>query len=273
MKRTLTRLVAHGVLVGGALLLTANIYAQDGSGNIRVQVNVDGTDFVVPLAVAQDGKLLGINQDGKLTAWNFIGQMQIGGPDGGLLTSLNVVADPDPFLGYAIGITDIGAPSVFAFTFGTPIVPTSPPGTFSSSYSGSLTDGGDGAISITPVAPGVPVDGDGVPEVHVVNDGFPLTNDGHDLGPAAAFAGEVGETFVHGPFNELLQPMIGPGPWTWLQVNVTFEGSGGNDFYGLTGRAEKVETPAVPEAASTLLLTLAGLASCALSRRSGLFTR
>jgi hypothetical protein len=259
MKKNLKGLVAHGVIVGCALLLTANTYAQDGSRNI--QVNVDGKDVDVPLEVSQDGKLI---------AWNFSGQLQIGGPDGAILTGLNVVANPDPFLGYAIGITDIGAPSVFGFVFGTPIVATSPPGTFSSSYSGSLTDGGDGAISITPVAPGVPVDGDGVPEVHVVNDGFPLTNDGHDLGPAAAFGGGAS---THGPFNELLFPMVGPGPWTWLQINVTFAGSGGSDFYGLTGRAEKLETPPVPEAASTLLLTLVGLASCALSRRFGLFSR
>jgi len=258
MKRIGNRLVAHGVIVGCALLLATNSYAQDDSRNI--QVNVDGTDVDVPLEISQDGKLIN---------WQFIGQLEIGGPDGALLNGLNVTANPDPFLGYAIGITDIGAPSVFGFVFATPIVATSPPGTFSSSYSASLTDGGNGAISITPVAPGVPVDGDGIPEVHVVNDGFPLTNDGHDLGPAAAF-GEGAST--HGPFNELLFPMIGPGPWTWLQINVTFAGSGGNDFYGLTGRAEKLETPSVPEAASTLLLTLVGLASCALTRRSGLLT-
>jgi hypothetical protein len=173
-----------------------------------------------------------------------------------VLPFVNMSADPDPFLGYAIGITDLGAPSVFGFVFATPIVPTSPPGTVTTGFSASLTDGGDGAISITPGAPGVPTDSDGIDEIHVVTDGFPLTNDGRDLGPGAAFGGGAS---VHGPFNEV-GPMPGPGPWTWMQINVTFAGSGGNDFYGLTGSALKVETPSVPEAGSTLMLLSAALA-------------
>jgi len=257
MKRIVNTLVVSVVVLGSALVLTSNSYAQDGSKNI--QVMVDGEEVDLPLEISQDGKLI---------LWNFVGQLEIGGSDGAILSGLNVTANPDPFLGYAIGVTDIGAPSVFGFVFGTPIVGISPPGTVTSSFSASLTDGGDGAKSITPGAPGVPVDGDGIAEVHVVNDGFPLTNDGLDLGPASGDLGPGASVF--GPFNEA-GPLPGPGPWTWLQINVTFTGSGGADFYGLTGRAEKVES--VPEAASTMLLTLMGLASCALSRRFGLFSR
>jgi hypothetical protein len=90
----------------------------------------------------------------------------------------------------------------------------------------------------------------------VVNDGDPLTNDGLDLGPAGAFDGGAS---VHGPFNEV-GPMPGPGPWTLLQIDVNFEGSGERDNYGLTGSAEKLAS--VPDPASTLVLGLLGLGSC-----------
>jgi hypothetical protein len=266
MKSIVKRIVAaHGV--GCALLLTANSYAQ-GQSDLLIQVMVDGQVWEVPIEFTQEG---------KLTFWNFTGQLLLGNEvDGAILTGLNGSANPDPFLGYAIGITDIGASSTFGFVFGTPIVALSPPGTVTSSFSASLTDGpgagglGVGAKSITPGVPGVPVDGDGIAEVHVVNDGHPLTNDGLDLGPASGVLG--GGASVHGPFNEV-GPLPGPGPWTWLQIDVNFTGSGGGDFYGLTGSAEKVETTRVPEAASTLFLTLVGLASCGLSRRFGLFSR
>jgi len=245
--------------LGAALFLTVNSYAQETR---NIVVSVDGGDPVeVPLEVTQDGKVIN---------WSFFGELAIGGDDGAILTGLNVTADPDPFLGYAIGVVDIGAPSVFGFAFGTPIVPTGPPSDVSVGFSASLTDGGNGAISITPVAPGVPVDGDGITEIHVANDGFPLTNDGHDLGPGAAFVGAPGGAFVHGPFNE--SGTIGGGPWTWMQLDVNFAGSGGNDFYGLTGSLLKVQGT-VPEAGSTLLLTMLGLAGCAVSRRLRLFTK
>jgi hypothetical protein len=233
-----------------------------------VSINSHGQEFG-PVVIIDDERTqitFEVGQDGKLTTWSFSGEFAIGGDDGVILSGLSMFADPDPFLGYAIGITDIGAPSVFGFVFGTPIVPTSPPGTVTTAFSASLTDGGDGAISITPVAPGVPTDSDGVPEIHVATDGFPLTNDGHDLGPGESFVGAPGSAFAHGPFNEA-GSMPEPGPWTWMQLNVTFQGSGGNDFYGLTGSLLKVETPSVPEAGSTLLLTLLGLFGCAVASR------
>jgi len=253
MKKIKNRLApVGGVLLGAALFLTVNSYAQP-------VVSVDGEPVEVPLEITQDGKVIN---------WSFNGRLEIGGTDGAILTGLNMTADPDPFLGYAIGVIDIGAPSVFGFSFGTPIVPTGPQSDVSVAFSAALTDGGNGAISITPVAPGVPVDGDGVTEIHVANDGFPLTNDGHDLGPGAAFAGAPGQAFVHGPFNE--SGTIA-GTWTWLQLDVNFSGSGGNDQYGLTGSLLKVES--IPEAGSTLLLTMLGLAGCAVSRRLRLFAK
>lgn len=245
------RTVVAGALLGSLLISSVNAQTQHLPGP---QVTIDGVRYELPLESGQDGKLY---------TWNLAGELTLGGDNGAILSALSMSADPDPFLGYAIGVTDIGAPSIFGFVFGTPIVPTSPPGTVTSAFSASLTDGGDGAISITPVAPGVPTDSDGIPEIHVASDGFPLTNDGLDLGPGAAFGGGAS---VHGPFNEA-GALSGPGPWTWMQLNITFSGSGGNDFYGLTGSLLKVETPSVPEAGSTLLLTLIGLSGCALTRR------
>lgn len=252
MKTTAKRVIAQGLL-GTAILLASDSFAQTAI----IGITIDGSAAVVPIQPVREG---------KITTWSFVGNLTLGGDNGAVLTGLNVTADPDPFLGYAIGITDIGAPSVFGFVFGTPIVPTSAPGAVTSSFSASLTDGGNGSISITPVAPGVPVDGDGITEIHVVTDGFPLTNDGRDLGPAAAFGGGAS---VHGPFNEI-GPLPGPGPWIWMQINVTFAGSGGNDFYALSGSALKVETPRVPESGSAWLLGVLGLGSCLLIRRFGL---
>jgi hypothetical protein len=214
-----------------------------------------------------------IIQDGKVTVFDFQGQQSVGGEDGVIIQSVNASFDPDPFIGYALAVVDVGAPSTFGFVFATPIVPLVAPGTITSGYSGSLTDGGSDGVSITPVAPGVPTDGDGVEEVHVVTDGFPLTNDGVDLGPAATFPGGIAN--VHGPFNEATG-FPGAGPWTWLQINVTFEGSGGGDFYALSGRAVKEAAPpgpGVPDPASTLVLSLIGLGCCAFSRRLRVFSR
>jgi len=256
MKTTVKKALMHSLILGSVLFSNAKMSA--GELQPLVQVVIDGQTVDVPLRFGQDG---------KLNTWSLVGEpLTIGGTDGALINYLTGAADPDPFLGYAIGVTDIGAPSLFGFVFGTPIVPTSPPGTVTSAFSASLTDGptAPGVISITPAAPGVPVDGDGIPEIHVVTDGFlggALVNDGADLGPAGAYGAGAS---VHGPFNEVVA-MPGPGPWTWLQINVTFTGSGGGDFYGLTGSAVKAE--GVPDTAGTLLLAVLGLAGCALTRR------
>lgn len=236
-------------------VLLFSVFLSHAQGNRQqIEVMVDGENITLPFEIIQDG---------KITTWDWFGQLTVGGEDGAVLTGVQGLFDPDPFIGYAIGLIDIGAPSSFLFSFATPIVPTSPPGTVSSSFSAALTDAGDGAISITPPAVfGVPTDSDGIDEIHVVNDGFPLTNDGLDLGPAGVFGGGAS---VHGPFNEV-GPMPGPGAWTWMQIDVGFTGSGGGDLYGLTGSAIKTESEDVPEAASTLFLALIGLGGCAAMR-------
>jgi hypothetical protein len=80
------------------------------------------------MVVMLDGELVEvpfeITQDGDVTTFDYNGYLEIGGSDGAALTAFNISADPDPFLGYAISVIDVGAPSVFGFVFATPIVPT-----------------------------------------------------------------------------------------------------------------------------------------------------
>jgi hypothetical protein len=243
-----------------------------------VQISIDNEPVELPFNITQDSSLTTWDlQDriGMVTTWDLQGPITIGGDNGVTISAISAAFSPNPFIGYAIAVIDVGAPSTFSFIFATPIIPQVAPGTITSGYSGSLTDGGQDGVSITPAAPGVPTDGDGIPEVHVVTDGFDaagaLVNDGVDLGPAASFPGGIAN--VHGPFNEVAA-FPGPGPWTWLQINVSFEGSGGGDFYALSGRADKEATSiSVPDSASTLMLSLVGFGCCALSRRLRVFTR
>src|SRR5262245_42771597 len=75
---------------------------------------------------------------------------------------LNLTMDPDPVLIYALNTTDAGAPSIFGFSFGLPIVLTPAPGLVAHTQSSNTQDPmGDGGTPVTALAPpaGVPVDG------------------------------------------------------------------------------------------------------------------
>jgi hypothetical protein len=53
--------------------------------------------------------------------------------------------NPDPSIAYGIAVVDFGAPTLFGFSFFTPIVPTGPATTVDASIVGGLTDfTGDG---------------------------------------------------------------------------------------------------------------------------------
>src|SRR5262245_52725091 len=64
---------------------------------------------------------------------------QWGGPTQGAWFSLNGELNPDPNLVYAAAVIDFGAPSVFGFIFGLPIVATAAPGVVSHNHSSSTT--------------------------------------------------------------------------------------------------------------------------------------
>lgn len=169
--------------------------------------------------------------------------------------------DPDPSIGYGIAVSDFGAPSTFGFSFFTPIVPTGPATTVDASVAGALTDlTGDG-VSITPTGA----------TLQTSSVFAPMTSMGVDVGAAAAFpAGAPGALHTYGPFVD--GPKSGPvaaGAWTGLGVSTSFSLSGGGDIAALTGFAQVLTAPAVPDAgASAALLGLTFLGLGAARRRS-----
>jgi hypothetical protein len=173
-----------------------------------------------------------------------------------LINRIFVTLNPDPFIDHAISVTDLGAPSTFSLTISLPITPTGPPITASASLSGTLQDGGDGFISLTPSSPltGAPEDpGSSGDEIQVFTINLPLINVGLDLGPAATLIAPIGP-ISYGPFNA-----SGPLPLVadFLQVDVNFIGSGNGDTYALNGLVQ-VEGggSAVPEAGSSFVILL-----------------
>lgn len=180
----------------------------------------------------------------------------------GFFITLSGQLNPDPSIAYGLAVTDFGAPSDFLFVFGVPIVPTGSPNAVDASIVGGVTDlTGDGA-SITPT-PGS--------SLQIAEVGIPLTSMGVDVGPAADFdPGPAGSFHVYGPFASGPALGPGPGPWTSLQVTTGFGLSGGGDVLALTGFAQIVEVPLVPEVgtmAAGAIVSLGG-ATLAIRRRN-----
>jgi hypothetical protein len=180
--------------------------------------------------------------------------------------------NPDPDIGYAIAVTDFGAPSTFGFSFLQGIVPTAAPGLVQASLSGSTTNGGGvaGPVTITPVAPplGIPTDGDLIPEIQVytlsTDGGATFLSAGLDLGPAFT-SNPALISDVYGPFNTAL--VGGPaaaGAYDTMRVDVNFGLSGGGDIFTFNGSAFVIPEPAT---AGLLALGLVGLAVAGRSRR------
>jgi hypothetical protein len=167
--------------------------------------------------------------------------------------------NPDPSIAYGIAVVDFGAPSVFGFSFGTPITPVGSPNTVNGSIVGGLTDFSGNGVSMTPTGA----------FLQSASVGFPLTSMGVDVGPAfLAPAGPPGAFHTYGPFaaGPFLGP--GPGPWTFLTVSAGFALSGDSDVAALTGFASIDEsgTTPVPEP-TTLTLVVMGVGTALLRRR------
>lgn len=171
------------------------------------------------------------------------------------ITSLWFEYDQDPLISYGIAVMDFGAPSAFSFSFVTPIIPVVGPNAVTGSASFSVTDGGDGAVTLTALNPPgfVPVDGDANIEFQVatVFDAA-WANIGRDVGLSQGFGGGSSSS---PPYNE-----AGAGPVSWigwnqLRIDLNFQLSGGGDIATMNGSAS---INPVPEP-TTLLLVGAGL--------------
>jgi hypothetical protein len=244
-------IMKFNVALLGVVLLTSNLYAQGGPPPPSAIFTVDDENIQLPAPV--------LNEEGD---WELAitEPIDIRGPSGALeaqITSLGALFDQDPFISYGVAVIDFGAPSAFGFAFGTPIVPTSSPGTASASFSASVTDGTSGVVDFIALPPGVPTDG-APDEAQVFNVGLPLANPGLDLGPTVLGVPLVGGSGVVGPFAA--SGVLPAGTFTWLQLDLNFSGSGGGDIYTLNGRGEITES--VPDAANTFALALFGLGLC-----------
>lgn len=216
-------------------LLALNVYGQTVP-QPTAQVTVDGVAYDIPIRTTDENK----------TRYTFDG-VTIGSEQQGFTIRFlegNLI-DPDPMIAYGVAVTDFGAPSIFGFLFGTPIVPTGPGTVVSASVAGSLTDGGSDNVTITPTGA----------SLQTSSVGMPLTSMG--LGIGGAESGIAGGSDVYGPYS--LGPVAGPGggPWSSLEVGVGFGLSGGGDIATLSGRAS-IETGTVPETLPTWV-TLAAL--------------
>jgi len=225
------------------LLIVSPVIAETPTTELTVNgepVNLEGN-----LAVTVQGSGNDVKQIYELTAPIKTADYEI----------VNVIINykEDPSISYAIAIIDTGAPSSFAFTFNSAMNPViAGPNLVRSSMSLSTTDGGTDGVVITSLAPpaGVPVDSDGVTELQVttVSDASVRNNIGLDLGGPGITLPNPPESSTWGPFSE----GVIPGPvsatgWDNIQVNVNFQGSGGEDLITLNGRSTIELPPPVPE--------------------------
>ena len=243
MKRLFVSLLALGVLIA---VNPSAFGSAITNGTPTATLMIDDEAFEIP--IVQDGKVYRIGSE----------ENPVTGEGQGGAFSLSAILNPDPFIVYAVGLVDFGAPSTFTFFFSTPIVFPAAPSIVTGSIVGGLTDATGDGVSATPALLGDP-DGDLVTEMqeaYVDVIAFPTVNMGVDVGPAAAFPGPnaPGAFFPYGPFGA--GPMPGPaGPWSFLGVVLSVTLSGGSDAFGATGFASIVP---VPEP-STMILCCVGL--------------
>ncbi len=238
--KTMFKYLSVGLAVGAILPATAQ-----QSPGASATMMVDGVAYQLPTPVPSEdasGKTIWLVPDFTVQTGAFMVELS------------DTILNPDPSIAYGLAVTDFGAPSTFLFVFATPIVPTGfPNSTVRSSVVGGLTDMSGDGVSLTPTGP-----------LLQVNDLIaPLTNMGVDVGLGVTFPAAIAGSFYgYGAYAE--GPIAGPvpGPWTGMQITVSFDLSGGGDIAVLTGSAF-IEEFIIPEpgtmmAGGVLALGIAG---------------
>jgi hypothetical protein len=252
-----------------AVLATSALAA--GAGAASIGLVVDGGE-PIDLGLSVDGKGIA-TLDGASCGSSAQSGACLIEDAGDWRVEIFAELDPDPSIGYAIAVTDFGAPSVFGFSFINPIVPTAAPGLVLASLSGSTTNAGGvaGVVTVTPMAPpvGIPVDGDLIAEIAVYtlsqNAGVTYLNAGQDFGPLFSSSPAL-VSDVYGPFNGALGAgPAGAGSYNQMRVDVNFLLSGGGDIFTFNGSALVIPEPAT---LSLLALGLGALAAAGRARRA-----
>jgi len=248
------RMRCPAIILSFVIALAASV-AQGAVVQATAGMSIDGSEWSVPVGFNPELGLYGIGSwDSKID--NFTGYQYLG--EDGTKVNISGVLDPDPAISYTIGVTDFGAPSVFGFFFGSPIVIGATPTTVDASVVGGLTDFSGNGVAMAPTAA----------FLQISDVGPPSTNMGVNVGgPGGGGPGAPGALYGYGPFADGPQP--GPaGPWAILSVTVGFSLSGGQDSFALTGFSQIVE---VPEPSSVCMLAIAtvGLVFFARRRRRG----
>jgi len=195
-------------------------------GRPEAIVTIDGVPLSVPILATPTGYIVPPNV--------------IVGNDNGIVTfTQGVVFNVDPSIVYGFSVTDFGAPSVFGFTFASPIAPTGPSTDVASSIGAALVDTTDNGLSLTPTGADIQKNSASASGI-----GGPYTNLGVDVGPSFTTPGGGGilpVNYTYGPYTEGLTAGPVGGPFDALKVDLNFMLSGGEDVASFAGSASIIE--------------------------------
>jgi hypothetical protein len=148
-------------------------------------------------------------------------------------------------------VVDFGAPSPFGFLFGTPIVPIDAPVQATVSITAGLTDSSGDGVAMNLLAPHLHL-AEGFLETLLVavagaGSGFSVSDADSDPGELTVFSASATVLYAGG------LP-----PYTFVLLDVSFQGSGGDDAYAITASFEVVPASSSVAEPSTLALIAAG---------------
>jgi hypothetical protein len=203
-----------------------------GEACVVIETGAEPATFCTPISAANGS-----------FSFRLDGTLRVGGDDGFEVTALAFDGNADPFLSYAIGVVDIGAPGSFGFTFATPIVSDAYTHA-AATFAAGLTGDGRSLSTLDPIAPATRI------QAATAAPSFPaVTNLGVDIGAACAGVGVVICT------PETADAFFAPTTFGVLQVASFFRTSGGGVVASITGSVElDKDIQAVPEPSVLLLL-------------------